>query len=52
MRDPVRLVDKNPQHACFAGATQLNFNYLNAQRCRYAVSDGAYVIKVNCHKNQ
>jgi hypothetical protein len=52
MRDPVRLVDKNPQHARLAGPTQLNFNYLNAQRCRYAVSDRAYVIKVNCHKNQ
>jgi hypothetical protein len=50
--DPVRLVDKDSQHAGFAAPTQLNLYHLEPLRGRHAFDNRPHLIEVNRHKNK
>jgi hypothetical protein len=51
MRDSIRLIDEDPQHARFASAAQLNLHHLEPGGRCHPSHDRVYLIQINCHKN-
>src|SRR5262249_32936573 len=49
VRNPARLVDKDPQHATLAAAQKLQIHQLQPARRNYAIRNFPYAIELKCH---
>jgi hypothetical protein len=50
VRNSIRLVDEDAEHADFTAAQQLNIDHFQAARLRYPLCDFSNFFQTGCHR--